>query len=371
MKKTRKWLAMLLAVTMILGSFSLTACGGSGGTSGSSAASESAESTEGEKLSGELNLYTWEAMFPQELLDGFTKETGVKINYSNFDLNEDMLAKLEETKGGSYDVIIADDYILEMVKDEGLMQKLNKDKISNIGNIDPLYQGYFYDPEDEYTVPIGAGVPLIVYDKALTGFELTGYADLWDERLKDNVAITANYRVIDGITLKTMGESFNTNDLATIEKAGEKLKELAPNIRLIVDDNTQDYVVSGEVAAAFLYTSQVTSAILAREDLSICYPKEGLGFGIMGMFIPSQAPNAAAANAFINYLLDAKNGAQWIEYLGYYSTNKAANEFISEEMKPLLTLPEGTEKGEIIQNVSNEAEDMHSKIWREFQEACE
>ena len=91
----------------------------------------------------------------------------------------------------------------------------------------------------------------------------------------------------------------------------------------------------------------------------------------MGMFIPSQAPNAAAAHAFIDYLLDAEHGAQWIEFLGYYSTNKAANDYISAEMKPLLTLPEGTEKGEIIQNVSNEAEDKHSRIWREFQEACE
>ena len=81
MKKTRKWLAALLSVTMILGSLSLTAC--------------SSESAEGE-LGGELNLYTWEAMFPQELLDGFTKETGVKINYSNFDLNEDMLAKVAD-----------------------------------------------------------------------------------------------------------------------------------------------------------------------------------------------------------------------------------------------------------------------------------
>ncbi len=364
MRTTKRLLAGILSAALMFG---LAACGGGETTTTTAAAGGETE----EKLEGELNLYTWEAMFPQELLDGFTEKTGVKINYSNFDYNEDMLAKLEETKGGSYDVIIADDYILELVRNEGLMQKLDKSKLSNWDNIDPLYQGYFYDPTDEYTVPIGAGVPLIVYDKELTGFEITGYADLWNESLKDNVAITANYRVIDGITLKTMGESFNTEDLAVIEQAGAKLKELAPNIRLIADDNTQDYLISGEVAAAFLYTSQVTSAIQAKPELSICYPKEGLGFGIMGMFIPSQAPNAAAAHAFINYLLDAENGAKWAEFLGYYSTNKAADEFISEEMKPLLTLPEGTEKGEIIQNVSTEAEDMHSKIWREFQEACE
>ena len=110
----------------------------------------------------------------------------------------------------------------------------------------------FYDPKNEYTVPYGAGIPLIVYDPGLTDVKITGYEDLWNPALENNVALTANYRVIDGITLKTMGESFNTEDLDVIRAAGEKLLSLAPNIRVINDNNTQDYLISGEVAAAFL-----------------------------------------------------------------------------------------------------------------------
>ena len=53
----------------------------------------------GAKKGGELNLYTWDGMFPQEVLTGFEEETGIRINYSNFDYDEDMLAKLEETQG--------------------------------------------------------------------------------------------------------------------------------------------------------------------------------------------------------------------------------------------------------------------------------
>lgn len=318
----------------------------------------------------ELNIYTWDGMFPQELLDKFTQETGIKINYSNFDYDEDMLAKLEETGGKDYDLVIADDYIIELAIQEGLVQELDSSKIANYGNIDPLYQGYFYDPQDAYTVPIGAGVPLIVYDKAATGFDLTSYEDLWDERLEDSLALTGNYRVIEGITLLSMGESMNCEDVPTIQAAGSKLMDLAPNVRLISDNNTQDHIISGEVSAAFLYTSQVTMALMNRPDLSVCYPKEGLGFGIMCAFMPSQAPNSEAAYEFMNFLLDAQNGAQWVEYMGYYSCNTAANDYISEEMKPLLTLPEGTGKGEIIQNVSAEAEDAYSTAWREFQDAC-
>ena len=310
-------------------------------------------------------------MFPQEVLSGFEEETGVRINYSNFDYDEDMLAKLEETQGGDYDFVIADDYIIELVIAEGLAQKLDTAKLENYNNLNPVFMSQFYDPDNEYTVPYGAGIPLIVYDPALTDVEITGYEDLWNPALEDNVAITANYRVINGIALKTMGESFNTEDLSVIQAAGDKLLELAPNIRVINDSNTQDYVVSGEVAAAFLYTSQVYTALNARDDLEVVYPSEGLGFGIMAGFIPSDAPNAEAAYAFIDYINRPENAAKCFEYIGYYCTNKAAEEFISEEMKEMIVLPEGVAEGEIIQNISQDAEDLHAEIWNQFKSACD
>ncbi len=329
-----------------------------------------ADDAEG-KIGGEMNLYTWDGMFPPEVLSGFEEETGVRINFSHFDYDEDMLAKLEETKGGDYDFVIADDYIIEVVIAEGLAQKLDTSKLENYDNLNPVFMSQFYDPSDEYTVPYGAGIPLIVYDPALTDVEIAGYEDLWNPALENNVALTANYRVINGITLMTMGESMNTGDLDVIRSAGEKLLQLAPNVRVINDSNTQDFVVSGEVAAAFLYSSQVAAAVNARDDLKVVYPKEGLGFGIMAGFIPSDAPNAEAAYAFIDYINRPENAAKCFEYIGFYCTNKAAEELISEEMQKLIVLPEGTAKGEIIQNVSREAEDLHAEIWNQFKSACD
>ena len=377
--KRRKEMKKLLATLLMtaLGATLLTGCGGKGTenqtqTAEESATAENAEAGKetAEALSGELNLYTWDGMFPQEVLDGFEEQTGVKINYANFDYDEDMLAKLEETKGGDYDLVIADDYIIELAIKEGLVQKLDKEKISNFGNINPLYQGQFYDKEDEYTVPYGAGIPLIVYNKDAVGFEMKSYEDLWNPALKDNVAIVGNYRVIDGIALKTLGESFNTENLDTIQKAGDKLLELAPNIRLISDSNTQDYIVSGEVSAAFLYTSQVNLALDADPSLSVCYPSEGLGFGIMAGFVPSKAPNADAAHAFLNYILQPEVGAKCAEGIGYYCTNKAAEDSIAPEMKDRLVVPDTVKEGEIVQNISQEAEDLHGEIWKKFQAAC-
>ncbi|MBO5666358.1 MAG: spermidine/putrescine ABC transporter substrate-binding protein, partial [Firmicutes bacterium] len=319
----KKMMALLLCLVMMLGL--LSGCGGG--------------DSEGAETTGEMNLFTWDGMFPQEVLDEFEAETGIRIYYSNFDTDEAMLAKLEETQGGDYDLVIADDYIIELAIAEGLVQKLDKSKISTYENLNPLYMGQFYDPADEYTVPWGAGIPLIVYNPALTGFDLTGYEDLWNPALKDNLALIGNYRVLNGITLKTMGESMNVDDVAKIEAAGEKLQALAPNVRVISDSNTQDFLISEEVAAAFMYTSQVNLAMTSRDDLKLCYPKEGLGFGIMAAFVPSQAPNADAAHQFLDFLNRPEVAAKCFEYLGYYCTNKAAEEHISDAMYDLLVVP--------------------------------
>lgn len=239
---------------------------------------------------GELNLYTWVGMFPEEVLTAFTEETGIKINYSSFDTDETMLQKLAQAKGGDYDLVIADDYIIQMAVEQGLVGKLDKSQIANIGNVNPIYQHQFYDPTDEYTVPYGAGVQTIVYDPAAVEKPITCYADLWDASLADNLAIIGNYRVINGMALKVLGESYNTDDAAVIKKAGEKLSELAPNIRLIKDDNVQDDLISGEVGAAVMYTSQVTMALLADPSLRVVFPTEGIGLGIMAQFVPANAP---------------------------------------------------------------------------------
>lgn len=392
----KKWISILLALLLL--TVAAAGCSGknqnsgvnSQPTPGNSGSSQSSQEPEGNNSSPaseeagssqdqapssdtELVLFTWESMFPQEVLDGFTEETGIEINYANFDYDETMLMKLQAAKAGDYDLVVADDYIIETVIAENLAQKLDKSKISNFGNINPLYQGQFFDPADEYTVPYGSGVQTIVYDPELTEKEITGYADLWDPSLESSVGVIANYRVINGMALKALGESYNTEDIPTIEKAGEKLLELAPNIRLIKDDNLQDDLISGEISAAVMYTSQVTMAKLANPDLEVVFPKEGIGFGIQGMFIPANAPHADAAYKFMDYILRPEISAKCYEFLGYYCTNKAADSLISEEYQDFLTLPEDFSQKdmEMIGNVSAEALEAHEKAWTEFRAKCE
>ena len=108
------------------------------------------------------------------------------------------------------------------------------------------------------------------------------------------------------------------------------------------------HLLNGEASVAFLYTSQVTAALAENPDLKVVYPEEGLGFGVMGMFIPSEAPNADAAYQFVDYILRPEVAAQCFNYIGYYCTNKAADELVDES----LVVPDSVTSGESIKNVS-------------------
>lgn len=360
----KKFFALALSLAL-----ALTAFAGCSSTSASTSTPSAASgSTAG---STELNLYTWEGMFPQEVLDAFTAETGIKVNYSSFDTDENMLMKLEAANGGDYDVVIADDYILEPVIAQGLAQKLDKTLLTNYGNINPLYQGQFYDPEDEYTVPYGAGVMSIIYDPSAVDMEITSYADLWDPSLKDNLGLIANSRVVTGMALKMMGESYNTEDLDIIQRAGDKMLELTPNVRVINDNNLQDALITGEVGAALVYSSQATQALQTNANFKQVFPAEGIGFGVMPQFIPANAPHPDAAHAFIDYILRPEVAKQCFDVLGYYCTNKAADELLDESVREYVTMPESFQgSGEAIRTISSEATDLHNQIWIEFLDAC-
>ena len=94
------------------------------------------------------------------------------VSYTHLDVYK------RQAKGGDYDLVIADDYIIETAIQEGLVQELDTSKLENYGSINPVYQGQFFDPENKYTVPYGAGVQTIVYDPSLVDIEIQGYACL-------------------------------------------------------------------------------------------------------------------------------------------------------------------------------------------------
>ena len=358
MKNKKKNILKLAAITLAAALAAMTFAGCSGTQNGSA---------DDEKT---LNLFTYDGYVPQDVLDGYTEQTGVHVNYTNFESNEEMLAKLQAADGGDYDIIICSDYMIDLMRQEGgLIRELDTSKLSNYGNIDPAYQSQFYDPDNQYTIPYAPGVPLIVYNPETCPVEIEGYADLWNPELADSLVVMDSSRIMVGITLKTMGKSMNETDPEVLGEAEENLLELKPNVRTMAVNDLDTVLTSGEASVGFMYTSQVAKALEANPDLKVVYPKEGLGFGIDCIVVPENAPHADNAYSFIDYCLDPEIGAKISSEILYLCPNQASVEYLPADFRETLSLPEEKlQNVEFIKDVGDVANE-YERIWTAFKQA--
>ena len=343
MKKT---LSLILALLVVL--MALPAC------------------AEDEKV---LNIFTWDGYIDYEtVIKPFEEQTGIKINYAPFSSNEEMYKKLEENGASEYDVVLASDYILNASREAGMMQPLNKEVLTNWGNLDERFLSQYFDPDNEYVVPYVSGIPLIVYNPDYVDIDIKGFNDLWDESLKDSIGLIDDARVTIGMVLLSMGQSMNITDDEILAQAKEKLFALKDNIHMLEYENLHNALIAGDISVAYTFTPFVALALDANPDLKLVYPEEGIGFGIDGLFIPKNAPHPENANLFLNYLMDAQVAATTVEWQYYCSPNKAALEVVADWYKNnevFTGLYDHLDEGEYIMNLGAD-EAKFQDIWTEF-----
>ena len=288
-------------------------------------------SAEEEKV---LNIFSWDGYVDYaSVIQPFEEQTGIKVNYAPFSTNDEMLKKLQENGASEYDLVIASDYILNTARLEGLMLPLDKEQLPNFANLDERFISQYFDPDNEYVVPYMSGIPLIVYNPDMVQIEIDGFEDLWDPSLVDSIGLIDDARVSIGMVLLSMGQSMNTTDDAVLAQAKEKLFALRENIHVLEYENLHNSLISGDISVAYTFTPYVALALDANPNLQVVWPKEGLGFGIDGAFIPANAPHPDNAHAFLNYLLDGQVAATTAEWQYYCTPNAAAQKFLSDAYK--------------------------------------
>ncbi len=316
-----------------------------------------------------LNLFTWATYIDDATIAKFSESTGIRVNYTNFESNEEMLIKMAGA-GTGYDVILASDYAINMLRKGDKLLKLDKALLPDFSNLDPAFLNQYYDEDNEFSIPYTAGTPLIVYNPALVdpAIEITGYESLWDERLKDSIVLIDDARNIIGITLKTLGYSFNTTDDAALEQAREKLFKLRPNVRVFNYNTPHQDLINGDVSVGYMFTPFVLLAMDGNPELKVVYPSEGMGFGIDSLVIARDAPHPQNAHALLNFLLDSQVAANTPAMQYYLSPVAAAYPLIPEYLRnnPAINIPkELLGQTEFIMDLGD-YEQVYQSIWAEF-----
>ena len=373
----RLWMIVsgLLIATLVL-----AACGGGGGSA--QPAEQAADSASAcpepnprmEVTSTELNLFVWTEYIPQDTIDCFEEVYGIRVNRDEYSSNEEMYAKLS-AGAANYDLVQPTDYIVDLMIRQGLLQELDKGKLPILDSLDPNYLNLPFDPENKYTLPYQAGTDSIVVNTEAVGTVPQSFADLWNPEYAGRLVMLDDSRAIIGMTLLTLGYDVNTTDPAQLEEAKTRLAELAKGVKLFDSDSPKTALIAGDVDLGVVWTGEAVLAQREVPSVEFVYPTEGSILWQDNYAIPTGAPHADAAYAWLNYSLQGDLFWQMLEEFPYTNPNTAALEFAKANHPELYdaymnstitnTPAEVLQRGHRIEDVGD-ATPLYDQVWTEI-----
>jgi len=317
-----------------------------------------------------LNVFNWSEYLPQSVIDKFEQTYGIKVNYSTFSSNEEMLAKLM-AGGGEYDIAVASDFMVEILKKQNLIKEINKDNIPNIKNMGKEFLDLPFDKGNKYSVPYMWLAGIIAYDSSkVSEGTITSYADLWKPEFKNSLVILDDQRAIIGITLKKLGYSLNETSPEALAKAKEELTKLQANVKAYDSDSPKTSLINGEAKAIFAWGAEGSLAKRDNPKVKYAMPSEGLFLQQDNFVIPKNAKNVQAAELFMDFIMQPEISAEISAEFPYGNPNVAAHEFIDEEIlsdEAVYPAKEHVKKGEYLRDIGEAITEL-DRIWSEVKQ---
>jgi spermidine/putrescine transport system substrate-binding protein len=272
-----------------------------------------------------------------QLLEDFNKKTGYKVKLELYEAQEEMLAKLMTAEAGKYDVIIASDVVIQQMIQLKLIAKLDTNKIPNRVNVDPKFQGQNYDPTNAYSLPYLWGTTGILFRGEKIHPDSVSYSMLFNEKItKGSFSLLNESRSMLSMALLATGNNANTTKQAEINKAVEYILRAKKDLHFAGFENSvegTDKVLSRINGAAIVFNGEAQDAIDKDSTLQFVIPKEGAFMWVDAMLLSANTSHVEGAYAFMNFILDAKNGALLAKSQSYATPNKASLEIIDDEFK--------------------------------------
>ncbi len=292
-----------------------------------------------------LNVYNWSDYVDPQVLQDFTKETGIKLRYDTFDSNDTLEAKLLAGKSG-YDIVVPTAYFLERQIKAGLFQKLEKSKLPNITNVWPQIAQRLstYDPGNNFAVNYMWGTTGIGYNVKKAKDILGGAVpDSWDIVFKpENLAKFKDCGVMmldssDDImpaALHYLGLDPNSTSQGDLDKAAALIAKVRPSVRKFHSSEYLTALATGEICLVVGWSGDIKQAqkraAEAKGDVEVGYsiPKTGAQMFFDNFAIPKDAKNVAEAHEFINYMLRPDVAAKNTNLVSYPNGNLASQKLI-------------------------------------------
>ncbi len=270
---------------------------------------------------GDLTWYTWSEYVPPELVAGFEKQYGVKINQSYFANNAEMLQKM--AGGVEYDLITTNSGFITQLVAGKLVQAFDINSLRNWGQVKAYFQKPWWDAQSgdgRYTAPYGYGGTGIFYrtDKIPT---VGGWADMWAHPdAAGHIYVLDSMGDSLGMALLKNGFGMNDGDPANLQKAGSDLLALKSSLASVTQNITPP-VASGEAWLMEGWATQVYQGITQMKNPELAnffMPPNGPMLACDTLSIGAKAKAPGTALLFIDWMLAPEHN----HALGAFTLNR-------------------------------------------------
>lgn len=313
-----------------------------------------------------LNFYGWANYIPQSVIKQFEQETGIHVNYAEYDSNETMYAKIKANPRAGYDIVIPSSYFINRMINEKMLQKLDKSKLTNLHYLNPDLMNKPFDPGNQYSVPYFWGSTGIAVNSKYHSLDsIKSWSDLWKPEYKDQLLILDDPREAFSVALITLGYSVNETNPEHIKQAYLKLKALIPNVKIFNSDAEISTYLDEDVTLGMGWSGEIYLVSKDNHNVHYVYPKDGFSIWIDNLAIPTNAPNLENAYKFINFVTRPDIAAKISIAQGYSSPNLAAVKLLPPEMRSNPAVnpnPEDLKRGQLQKDIGD-ARVIYEKYW--------
>nr|HET7858062.1 polyamine ABC transporter substrate-binding protein [Caldimonas sp.] len=306
-----------------------------------------------------LNVYNWSDYIADDTLKNFEKETGIKVNYDNYDSNEVLMAKLVAGNSG-YDIVVPSSHFAKLQIQGGLLQKLDRSKLTNWGNLDPtlLKQLETVDPGNQYLVDWMWGFVTVGINKdkvraALgnTPMPENAWSLIFDPKYASKLK-SCGVNFLDSasevlpVALMYVGKPAYSTSTADYDAAAKMLASVRPYVTRFSSSGYINDLAGGSLCAVMGYSGDINIARARAMEanpkqppaIEALIPKGGATLFFDTMAIPKDAKNVDNAHLFINYILRPEVAASLTNKVFYANPNKASLKYVKKDVAENKTI---------------------------------
>jgi spermidine/putrescine transport system substrate-binding protein len=319
----------------------------------------------------ELVFYDWDGDVPDTILKWFARERGVKVHRLLYESQEEAMASIRS--GKSYDVVVMESRNLPALLREGLLAEIDYRNVPNHKNIQANFRDLMSDPGNRHNVPFSFGTTGLIVRSDLVAAPVHRWADLWDPRYRGKVGAWVGVpRDLFALTLKSMGQSANSEDPQLVEAALKRLLDLAPQLIALEDYDTASsaqVMASGAAVISMGYSSDLRPGREKNPAITYVMPEEGALLWNDSLVVPANSPNRDLAEAFLDFMLRPDVSARYVQETGYATPNDAALPLLPAEVRgdrAIYPPEEALTKAEPILPLSERGASLYQEAERRF-----